>query len=96
MKNIVDNFINTKKLINDNFKCGEDFFIKPLIDKKWTIKDADGIFFLTYLDDNKLPKECVIVKKNNEPMIYKKDGYTMVIGIECVKLAFILNNDNIL
>ena len=94
MKDIVYNFINTKKILNKNFNCNEDFFIKPLIDKKWSIKDNDGIFFLTYLDDNKKPKEYVIVKKNNEPMIYKKDNYTMVIGIECVKLAFILDNNN--
>ena len=94
MKDIVENFINTKKILNTKFNCNEDFFIKPLVDKKWTIKDNDGIFFLTYLDDKNMPKECVIVKKNNEPMIFKKDNYTMVIGIECVKLAFILDNNN--
>lgn len=94
MKDIVENFINAKNILNKKFNCNDDFFIKPLIDKKWTIKDNDGIFFLTYLDDNDRTKECVIVKKNNEPMIYKKDNYTMIIGIECVKLAFILDNNN--
>lgn len=94
MKDIVDNFINAKNILNKKFNCTDDFFIKPLIDKKWTIKDNDGIFFLTYLDDNNNAKDCVIVKKNNEPMIFKKDNYTMIIGIECVKLAFILDNNN--
>lgn len=94
MRDIVENFINAKNIINKEFNCSEDFFIKPLVDKKWSIKNNDGIFFLTYLDDSNTPKDCVIVKKNNEPMIYKKNNYTMVIGIECVKLAFILDNNN--
>lgn len=94
MQNIVENFINAKNMLNSKFDCEDDFFIKPLINKKWTIKDIDGIFFLTYWDkDNKI-KDCVIVKKNNKPMIYKKDNYTMVVGIECVKLAFILKDEN--
>lgn len=96
MKNIIENFINAKKILNNAFNCNDDFFIKPLIDTKWLIKDDEGIFFLTYLDDNNKSKDCVIVKRNNQPMIYKKDNYTMVIVIECVKLAFILNNNNIL
>lgn len=93
MQSIVENFINAKNILNNSFNCDEDYFIKPLINQKWTIKDNNGVFFLTYLDENENVKDCVIVKKNNNPMIYKKQGYTMVIGIECVKLAFILNND---
>lgn len=93
MKNIVNKFIDTKNELNKYFNCTEDFFIKPLINNQWTIKDKDGIFFLTYLDNNN-PKDCVIVKKNNEPMIFKTNEYTMIIGIECVKLAFILKNCN--
>ncbi|WP_250277911.1 hypothetical protein [[Clostridium] colinum] len=96
MKDIVENFINAKNILNETFNCNDDFFIKPLVNKKWTIKDNDGIFFLTYIDDSNKAKDCVIVKKNNEPMIYKKENYTMVIGIECVKLAFILDNNNLL
>ncbi|MDE6182260.1 MAG: hypothetical protein K2F59_03550, partial [Eubacteriales bacterium] len=59
----------------------------------WTIKDNDGVFFLTYIEENNT-KDCVIVKKNNEPMIFKTNDYTMVVGIECVKLGFILKNSN--
>nr|WP_317359035.1 hypothetical protein [uncultured Tyzzerella sp.] len=94
MKDIVDNFINAKNMLNKKFNCNDDFFIKPLTENKWTIKDNDGVYFLTYLDNYNKAKECVIVKKNNEPMIYKKDNYTMVIGIECIKVAFILDNKN--
>lgn len=94
MKTLIEDFIQTKEKLNKSFNCTEDYFIKPLIDTKWTIKDNDGIFFLKYIDKNNKTKECVIVKKNNTPMIYKSGNYTMVIGIECVKLAFILTNTN--
>lgn len=94
MKDIVQNFIKAKQELNKQFECNDDFFIKPLINNKWSIKDNDGIFFLTYLDEQNVAKDCVIVKKNGQPMIYKKENYTMVIGIECVKLAFVLDNNN--
>lgn len=94
MKNIVDEFINTKKQLNQYFNCSDDFFIKPLIENKWTIKDNNGTFFLFYFDSNKNQKESVIVKKNSQPIILKTDEHTMIIGIECVKLAFILKNEN--
>lgn len=93
MKNIIDNFIDAKKQLNEYFNCNEDFFIKPLTNNRWSIKNADGIFFLSYWDNNK-QKDCVLVKKNNKPMIFKTNEHTMVIGIECIKLAFILKNNN--
>lgn len=92
MKNIVDKFIDAKNQLNNYFNCNEDFFIKPLVNNEWTIKNNDGMFFLTYSEGNNT-KDCVIVKKNNEPIIFKTDEYTMVIGIECVKLGFILKNN---
>ena len=93
MKNIIDDFIKAKNQLNKHFKCEEQFFIKTLIDSKWKIKDGEGVFFLTYFENNK-QNDCVIVKKNNKPMIYKEENFTMVVGIECIKLAFILKNDN--
>ena len=93
MKDLLDNFIKAKNILNEKFNCTEDFFIILLINRKWTIRDSNGLLLLTYLDDNDKAKECIIAKKNNQPMIYKKDNYTMVIGIECVKLAFILDNN---
>lgn len=96
MKYLIDNFISAKKDLNAEFNCKEDFFINPLIENKWTIKDNDGIFFLTYWDNKEKLKECVIVKKDNSPLIFKNEDYTMIIGIECIKLAFILKNSNML
>lgn len=93
MENIINNFINSKKQVNKFFNCDEDFFIKTLLDSKWQIKDGDGVFFLTYFENNK-QNDCVIVKKNNKPMIFETNDFTMVVGIECIKLAFILKNDN--
>ena len=87
MKDIVQNFIKAKQELNKQFECNDDFFIKPLINNKWSIKDNDGIFFLTYLDEQNVAKDCVIVKKNGQPMIYKKESLSKSIGCTVVETS---------
>ena len=48
---------------------------------------------MTYWRDGGKLNECIIVKKNNEPVIIRKKDYTMILVIECVKVAVILKND---
>ena len=35
---------------------------------------------------------AVIVKRNGVPMVYQKKEYTMVVAIDCVKIAFVFRN----
>ena len=51
------------------------------------------MFFLTYWKEGGKLNECVIVKKNNNPLIMRKEDYTMIVIIECVKVAVVLKND---
>ena len=37
--------------------------------------------------------DAVIVKKNGIPMVYQKKEYTMVVAIDCVKIAFVFQNN---
>ena len=81
-----------KKLLND-FDCDTDYFLKNLEEYNWRVKDMDGMFFLTYWKEGGKLNECVIVKKNNNPLIMRKEDYTMIVIIECVKVAVVLKND---
>ena len=93
MKDIIKNFINSKNALNKYFDCNEDFFINPLLDNKWTLKEDNGIYFLKCFKDD-IPKDYIVVKKNNAPMIFEKDDYSMIIAIDCIKLAFLVKNSN--
>lgn len=93
MKDIIKNFINSKNALNKYFDCNEDFFINPLLDNKWTLKEDNGIYFLKCFKDD-IPKDYIVVKKNNIPMIFEKNDYTMIVAIDCIKLAFLVKNSN--
>ncbi len=91
-KTIKDYLYSKKKLLND-FDCDTDYFLKNLEEYNWRVKDMDGMFFLTYWKEGGKLNECVIVKKNNNPLIMRKEDYTMIVIIECVKVAVVLKND---
>lgn len=89
----VEDYIKSKKNILNYFKCDGDYFVKPLIDVNWTIKGDDEYFILSYWTEETSKTDAVIVKKSGVPMIYKMEDYTMIVGIDCVKIAFIFHND---
>ncbi|MCI8804564.1 MAG: hypothetical protein HFE59_01460 [Clostridiales bacterium] len=91
-KTIKDYLYSKEKLLN-NFDCDTDYFVKNLDEYNWRVKDMDGMFFLTYWKEGGKLNECVIVKKNNNPLIMRKEDYTMIVIIECVKIAVVLKND---
>lgn len=89
----VNNFIAASKSVLNYFNCTNDYFIKPLENAEWSIYENDDYVLLTYWENNKR-KDAVVPRKNGKPMIYISDKYTMVIAIDCIKIAFILTNDN--
>lgn len=91
-KDVVQDFMLTRKKINDYFKCEGDFFLNPLLDFEWTIRQEEDFYFLCYWTSDGKKVEAVVVKKGGEPMIYKTKEYTMVVAIDCVKLGFIFRN----
>lgn len=93
MNEVVKEYIEVKTNIQKYFGCPDDYFIKPLPNYEWSIYGDDGIFFLTYWDEQDRKINAMIVKKDCNPLIYKAEDYTMVIALDCVKIAFILSND---
>ena len=81
MKDIVENFINAKNTLNQKFDCNEDFFIKPLIDKKWAIKDNEGIFFLKLFLIKRMSRTAKIQEKKQKNLltVLKKQKNILVI-----------------
>lgn len=94
MTNIVEDFVYSRKNLMEYFKCNNDYFIKPFFGYKWRVKENDGLYFLVYWKDGEGLNERVITKMNNNPAIIRKEEFTMVVFIECVKVAAILENIN--
>lgn len=85
-------FEQSRKRVVDYFGCDSDFFIKPLLDLEWTVKEADDFYFLSYWSAEGKKIDAVVVKKGGQPMIYKTKDYTMVVAIDCVKIGFVFRN----
>lgn len=91
---IVNDFMKAKKALLWHFNCRDDYYVKTLPDARWRTKEEDEMFFLSYLDDKKNTNHAVIVKKDGKPLIYIAAEFTLVVAIDCVKIAFIFNNKN--
>ena len=91
-KGPVADFVQTRKRINDYFGCEGDFFIHPLLDFEWSVREDEDFTFLCYWTTEGKKIDAVVVKKSGTPMIYKTKDYTMVVAIDCVKIGFIFRN----
>lgn len=93
-KHFIDNYINAQKELLEYFNCDEDFFVKYMSEYTWAVKNDEDFYFLYYWNKEGKRKDAVVVKKNGRPMIFKTEEHTMVIGIDCVKIGFIFDNEN--
>lgn len=91
-KEPVQDFVQARKRVCDYFGCDSDFFVKPLLELEWAIRQDDDFYFLCYWIEQGKRVEAVVVKKNGEPLIYKTKDYSMVVAIDCVKIGFIFRN----
>lgn len=91
-KGPVADFVQTRKRINAYFGCEGDFFIKPLLELEWAVREDEDFTFLCYWTTEGKKVDAVVVKKSGTPMIYKTKDYTMVVAIDCVKIGFIFRN----
>ncbi len=94
VKKYIPEFIQAKNNLMSYFGCKDDFFVKTATNASWYIRSLDGTYFVGYGKEDEKPREAVIVRRDGEPYIIEKGDYTMVICIECVKIALILKNAN--
>ena len=94
-RDLLKGYVNAKKELLQSFRCEEDFYIKPLTDCFWNIKtDGDFHFLRFWREGEEKTNDVVVVRKQGEPLIYRNDPYTMVIGIDCIKTGFVFHNGN--
>ena len=92
-KGPVVEFEQARKRVNNHFGCDGDFFVKPLLDCEWAVKENEDFAFLSYWTDEGKKVDAVVVRKGGEPMVYKKKEYTMVVAIDCVRIGFIFRSE---
>ncbi len=91
--NLIDDYIKSKTNLLKYFNVDQDFHVKVLTDHSWQVKEDDGIFFLTTWNAQNQRQDAVIVKHNNQPLIFRKKVNTLIVAIDCVKIAYILSNE---
>lgn len=94
MKKFVPDYIKAKRDMLDYFKCEEDYFLKPVTNCSWHIKELEEMFFISYQEGEDKPNESIIVKKDGKPMVYRQGDYALVICVECVKVGLIFKIEN--
>lgn len=85
-------YIHARKKVLDHFHCHAEFHLRPLLEVNWEVQQKEDYYFLSYWLNDGERTNSVIVKKNGEPMIYPTDHYTLIIGIDCIKIGFLLKN----
>ncbi|MBS4959842.1 MAG: hypothetical protein KHZ62_03360 [Clostridiales bacterium] len=92
LKKPVEAFIDARDEILKYFDCAGSFFIRPLVGQEWAVKTGEDFSILSYWEKSGKKVDAVVVSKSGMPMIYEKDSYTMVVAIDCVKIAFVFQN----
>jgi len=94
MQDPVKDYTRALASLRKYFACDQDFFIRPLTEYNWLIQTNEGISILSYWKDDTARTDAVIVNKDGAPLVYEAKDYTMVVAIDCVKIAFLFANKN--
>ena len=89
----IQNYIAAKENIMNFFNCKDDFFIKIMENHEWAVIDNDDFCMLSYWNTTGKRTDAVVIKKSGVPMVLKTEDYTMVVAIDCVKIAFVFKNE---
>jgi hypothetical protein len=94
MKKELNGYMNSKGSIFKQFGCPDDFLLNAMPNRKWVVSGEEGFHFLSYWDDKNNKNDFTVARKDGEPMIFHDKEYTMIIAIDCIKIAFVFKNTN--
>lgn len=100
MKYILDKYTSIREEIFHLFDLKPTLILKDMSKYKWSLIDIEGedIKLLALWDEDEiefsLKNKFVVVKNKDRPIIRKKNGYTLIVCIDCIKIALILNDEN--
>jgi len=94
MKAPVEPYIKAYRNLLWYFNCRGDYPLRPLPGVKWLIRREEDAFFLCVVSsENPARRETyVIASAEGEPLLYEAADSTLIVAIDCVKTAFILDN----
>lgn len=93
MKLKLEEFNEAQEEIFDFFSIENEYFLKVDLKSKWSIEEVEGVCFLKYWNGEK-EETNVVVKSGNKALISQKKGYTMVVSVDCIKIAMVFSNKN--
>lgn len=92
MNNKVNDFKTANNDIFLKFGVENKYFLSVLDECNWEIINDTDISIVKYVLNGE-SKTNLIVKKDDKPFVISKDGYTMVVAIDCIKIAFLFKDD---
>ena len=90
--NFVHDFIMAKHELFRHFKCTDEYFVQIKLGHNWEVIEEDGVYFLNYWENADRKTSAVAVTKGDVVQVFQAEDYTMVVAIDCVRIAFIFNN----
>ena len=96
MSDAVTKYFAAEDALYRAFGCDEKYPLRVAQLCKWQIKRDVSTYFLALMEDTNKATEFVVVQKDGKPLIYNADGYSMIIAIDCVKMAFILDDGKVM
>lgn len=91
---IVEAYFANKQKLMEYFDIDADYYVYNAINYKWCVKQYKEAMFLTINKNGSKKEDYVIVKRNNLPLIYEKNDFSLFVAIDCIKVAFIVKNTN--
>lgn len=93
MKDRLKGFNDRQVQIFNEFSIKNKYFLKVDLKSNWQVDEIDGVYFLKYWNKSK-EETNVVVKEGSKPVISRKNDYTMVVVVDCIKIAIVLDNKN--
>jgi len=93
MRQELSTYVGAKDKLLKLFGCESDLPVRVLTDVTWRIVESEGVSFLHYKHESSSEEHVsVIINREGEPWIVKRSEISLVVGIDCVRFAFILSN----
>lgn len=93
MKETINLIVKNQNKLFDEFGVSNNYQLKILNETTFSVINENDMHLVKY-DENGSTTTNLILTKKDEPLIFEKDGYTMIIAIDCVKVALVFSNDN--
>ncbi len=91
MQKKINQFYKINKEIHEELNLAEGIYLSAKLTSRWKVDDLNGLNMVEFEFNNTFDK-FVVVNGDNGPIIIRKKEHTIVVAIDCVKVAFIFDN----